>query len=251
MKIAAFACVASLSVFAQSVTVPMDLQGNVPIVELEIAKASGGMRNVRFVVDSGGGGFIVGSKVMADIGAKREGPVQEAEGERFQLLSGVRAYARGMELNLAGVNTVGFAEKEWILQRNDAEGLIPGKLLRKYHMIFDYPQRTLTFAKFGSVEPRGEKIKADIAPNNGFPRIEVEVGGQAYGVLLDTGASFTMISRVKIDEWLKANPTWRTATGATAFANTRAMYTPTYGYPSFPRICGRTSTFCGRTDPTP
>jgi hypothetical protein len=157
--------------------------------------------------------------VIADTGVKLEGPVQESEGAKYRSLSGVHAYAGGMELDLAGVNTAGSVEKEWIFQRNDAEGLIPGKLLRKYHMIFNYPERTLTFARAGSVEPRGEKIKADIGPNNGFPRIEVEVARQAYGVLLDTGASFTMISRVKLDEWSKANPTWPTATGATAFAN--------------------------------
>jgi hypothetical protein len=51
MKTAAFGCFAFLSALAQSVTVPMDLQGNVPIVELEIARASGGMRKARFVVD--------------------------------------------------------------------------------------------------------------------------------------------------------------------------------------------------------
>jgi len=45
----------------------MSLEGNAPIVELELAKESGGVRKARFLVDAGGEAVIIGSKVMADI----------------------------------------------------------------------------------------------------------------------------------------------------------------------------------------
>ncbi len=53
----------------QQVTAPLLLEGNAPIVELEFPTASGGVRKARFFVDT------VGSKLMADVGAKPSGDV--------------------------------------------------------------------------------------------------------------------------------------------------------------------------------
>jgi len=200
-------------------TVPMILEGNVPIVELRFDTPSGGARTARFVVDSGGGGFILGSKLTADIGAKAQGPVREEDGEKFQPLMGVHARAGEMELDLSGTLTSGLVGQDRMLARNDAEGMIPGRLLERYRMIFDYPGRTLTFAKPSGAEGRGVKLPSGIRPNNGFPRIEIQIGGATYGVLLDTGASFTMISRVALEQWSKAHADWPSAIGAFGFAN--------------------------------
>ncbi|SPF36731.1 putative PDZ/DHR/GLGF domain protein [Candidatus Sulfopaludibacter sp. SbA4] len=205
--------------FAQPITLPMNLEGNAPIVELELTKGSGGVRKARFLVDTGGGAVIMGSKVVADIGAKTKGPAMSEDGARFAPLNPLTVRAGGQDLDLSGVPLFGQIDAERIGARDDAEGMIPGRLLRHYHAIFDYPGRTLTLAKPGSVEPRGVKLKAGIGPSNGFPRIEIQIAGQTYGFLLDTGATFTMISRVALEQWAKANPDWPTATGAVGFAN--------------------------------
>jgi hypothetical protein len=92
-------------------------------------------------------------------------------------------------------------------------------LLRNYEVVFDYPGRRFTLAQPGATAPRGVKVKTPIFPPSGNPRIELEIGGETYGFLLDTGASFTMISRTVLDRWSKANPAWPAATGAVGFAN--------------------------------
>ena len=209
----------ALPALSQPITLPMILEGNAPIVELELAKPSGGVRKARFLVDTGGGAVIIGSKVMADIGAKAKGRASTARGRRMSPLNPFSVRAGGHDLDLSGVPLVGQLDEERIGARDDAEGMLPGRLLRHYHVIFDYPGRSLTLAKPGPVEPRGEKLKSGIGPATGFPRIEMQIGGQTYGFLLDTGATSTMISRVALEQWAKANPSWPTTTGAAGFAN--------------------------------
>ncbi len=208
---------ASGTIVAQPVTVPLILEGNVPIVELEFSSANG-IRKARFLVDTGGGALMLGSKLMADIGAKATGPVSKGN-LRVVPLESVRVKLGGMALDLTGVQTVGTPGRRGPSARNDAEGLIPGRLLRNYEVIFDYPARRFTLAKRGATEPRGVKVKTPISSSSGFPRIELQIGGMANGFLLDTGASFTMISRTVLDGWAKANTDWPAATGAVGFAN--------------------------------
>src|SRR5215813_14175275 len=88
-------------VMAQPVTVPLILEGNVPIVELEFS-STGGIRKARFLVDTGGGvALMLGAKLMADIGAKATGPVS---GGRCPLES-VPVKLGGITLDLTGVRT--------------------------------------------------------------------------------------------------------------------------------------------------
>ncbi|HEY6392490.1 MAG TPA: aspartyl protease family protein [Bryobacteraceae bacterium] len=203
---------------AQAVTVPLILEGNAPIIELEVVGPSGAARKARFLVDTGGGSLILGSKLMADAGAQANGPAMKEEGDLIQALKPPAVRLGGMDLDLSGVRVFGMPEQPRPLSRNDAEGLFPASLLRHYRVVFDYTAGKFTLAKPGSVKPQGEKIGTPIS-RNGFPRIEIQVAGKSYGFLLDTGASFTMISRTVLEEWTKQNPAWHAATGAVGFAN--------------------------------
>src|ERR1700676_386234 len=55
---------------AASVTVPLIVEGNAPIIELAFPLPSGKLRKARFLVDTGGGALLLGKKLMADISAK-------------------------------------------------------------------------------------------------------------------------------------------------------------------------------------
>jgi predicted aspartyl protease len=210
---------AACAAVAQQATVPLIVEGNAPIVELSFRKPSGEVRKARFLVDTGGGAFILGSKLVADVGVERIGEPVKSEGDRFQKIGPFSVKLGDMELDLSGVNTFGLADHAGIGSRDDAEGLIPAKLLRKYDVVFDYPGRKFTLAKSSSIDPRGIKVASPIANGSGFPRLELEIGGKTYGFLLDSGASFTMISRTVLEEWSKANAAWPSALGATGFAN--------------------------------
>jgi hypothetical protein len=197
----------------------MFVEGNVPIVEVRFKTPSGRERKARFVVDSGGGSFILGTKLAADVGAKRVGKVVGDGDTNFQPIEPVRAWAGDLELDTTNMANLAQVGNDRMGGRDQAEGLIPSRLLRKYRMIFDYPGRTLTFAKPSKDAGRGVRLDASINEKNGLPRIEAEVAGKRYGFLLDTGASFSMMSKVTMQGWLKQHPDWSSATGAFGFAN--------------------------------
>jgi len=218
LKLLAALLFASGIVMAQPVTVPLIVEGNAATVELELSSASG-IRKARFLVDTGGNdALIFGSRLMADIGAQATGPVSKGALPTVPLKS-VPVKLGGMALDLTGVRTIGTPGRRRFRVRNDIEGLIPGRLLRNYEVIFDYPARSFTLARPGATEPRGIKVKTPISSPGCFPRIELKIGGVTYGFLLDTGASFTMIGRPALERWAKANTAWPAATGAVGFAN--------------------------------
>ena len=123
-----------------------------------------------------------------------------------------------LPLDLSGVTVNIAVATKRLLSRDDAEGLIPGGLLRKYHVIFDYPAQELTLARPGSRKPLGGRVDAPIGPT-GFPRIELAIAGKTYGFLLDTGATYTMISREVLEGWSGAHTDWPHAAGAVGAAN--------------------------------
>ena len=201
------------------VTVPLIVEGNAPIIELEFPMQSGKLRKARFLVDTGGGALLLGNKVMADVGAKADGPAMEDEGSPIQPLAPVEVQLGGMALDLTNVSVAGLPASEWAGPRDEAEGIIPASLLRHYDVVFDYPGHKFSLGKPGSVEFQGAKIPAPVSPDTGFPRIETTIAGSKFGFLLDTGGSFTMISRTVMDQWLKQNPAWPNEVGAVGFAN--------------------------------
>lgn len=85
--------------------------------------------------------------------------------------------------------------------------------------MFDYPQGTFAARPPGAVEGTGEAIPCAVHPVTGFPRVEVQVDGERYGMLLDTGASYTMVSEAIIARWARRHPDWTVRTGAVGPAN--------------------------------
>lgn len=208
---------------AQSVTVPLILDGNAPIVELELSTASVTPRIARFLVDTGGGAFILGSRLMVDTGAVTRSGVDAGAGAEMVELEPLEARLGGMVLDLSRARIVGKPGSPWLGPRNQAEGMLPASVLRRYDVVFDYPAGLFTLAKPreepGADPGRGIEVATPIGEGSGFPRIEVEIFGGQHGFLLDTGASFTMISRTQLDEIVAEEPTWAHAIGATGYAN--------------------------------
>jgi predicted aspartyl protease len=198
--------------------VPLEATTNTAIVELTFVKKDGTPRSARFVVDTGGGAFILSEPLASEIGAERTGPVQKSSEGSFALLAPPAVRLGDMPIDLKDVPTVAQIGSARLSPRDDAEGMVPGRLLRKYHVIFDYPAKTFTLARLGTVVPKGERLPAPIG-RTGFPRIELTIAGETLGFLLDTGATYTMVSRATIDRWAAAQPAWPKATGAIGLAN--------------------------------
>jgi predicted aspartyl protease len=201
-----------------SVTVPLIVEFNRPFVDLEFTKPDGSIRKARFWVDTGGGGFILCESLANDLNLKL-GEVFSDGDSKLAAITAPQASLGGMPLNMEGARSYVAIGTKMMSPGVNAEGLFPGHILQRYHVIFDYPGRKFTLAKPNVLKPRGVRIHSPINQQSGFPRIEAQIGGETYGFLLDTGASYTMISQDLLEQWASKNPTWQKTTGAYAAAN--------------------------------
>jgi hypothetical protein len=170
----------TLATFAQSGTVPLILEGNVPLIDLEFVRPDGSTATGRFVVDSGGGAFILTEKLANKIGLKPSTPpVKDDEGE-FAPAPAPKVRIGGMPLDLKDARILIQYGSERFDARDAADGLFPGHVLERYDAIFDYPGHKFTLAAPVSVRPRGVAFASPVRRQNGFVRIEANVGGP-YG----------------------------------------------------------------------
>jgi len=201
-------------------TVPMTLEMGSPVVTLTLRAKDGTERPTRFLVDTGGGALMLTEAVAAELGlsVRREEAAAE-EGMRFAPMETPQVEIDGFALDLEQARCAAVLDSDTIMHGSTPEGFLPGHVLARHHVVFDYPGGRFTMARPGTIEPRGQPVPSPVGPESGFPRIEIEVGGTLQGFLLDTGASFTMISLAELERWKAADEHLATMTGAVGEAN--------------------------------
>jgi predicted aspartyl protease len=208
---------------ADQVTVPLHVEGNRPFVDLTFHKPDGTTRIARFVVDSGGGGFLIVEPLARELGLALGETMREEDGTFAKVMSAIHVSIDRVALELDPERVVAAIGRTSMLPPvapGHADGLLPGHVLAHYHVVFDYPKRTFTIARPRALTPAGASLSMPVATRSGFPRTEIEVGGSVYAVLLDTGASFTMMSQAVLEAWASAHPDWKREKGAVGDAAT-------------------------------
>lgn len=198
-------------------TVPLRVEGNRPYIDVAFRKADGATHTARFLVDSGGGGFLIVEPLARELGLALGETIDE-EGEKLaRTTSAVNASVGGMPLELNAERIFVLIGKDNIVPPvapGHADGLFPGHVLSRYHVVFDYPRATFTIARPGVLTPRGAAMAMPVSAESGFPRTEIQIDGATHGMLLDTGASFTMVSDALLKAWGSAHPDWKRHPGA-------------------------------------
>lgn len=204
---------------SQQVTVPLHIEHNRPFVDFELRGADGSLQTARFWIDTGGGAFII-TKALARKLGMLWGEVIESDEGRFAFCSPPALSLAGMSVRLEQTEVlIALGLSMYTMPGIFADGLICGSLLAQYQVVFDYPHHQFTLATPGTLIPQGTPLATLIHPQSGFPRLEVQIDGQTYGMLLDTGASHTMISRTLLDILVAAHPDWPRANGAVGTTN--------------------------------
>lgn len=206
---------------AQHTTVPMVIEGNRPFINVTLHRSGGSNRIARCWVDSGGGGFVLSEAVARELHLDLHKHRRENGEEFAEPTEPLRASVGDMVLAVeAGEIFVAIGATN--LLHSGAPGLadclIPRSVLSRYHVILDYPNGTLTLAAPGLLKPKGTALPMPVA--QGFPRTEIELDGIKYGMLLDTGASFSVVSEVTFASWKKKHPDWTAYSGAVGEAST-------------------------------
>lgn len=200
-----------------SVTVPLIVEVNRPYVLVTFQRPDGSTRAARMLLDTGGGGFLLTEPLARDLGLTLGATVKE-EGQTFAAVkSPVIARVGSLPLKLNPQRIAVIVGRDNVLPSaaaGHAEGMLPGHVLAQYHVVFDYPKRTFTLATSDVLTPRGTSLPMQVGNPSGFPRTELQIDGTSYAMLLDTGASFTMVSEVLLKAWGARHPQWPRYPGA-------------------------------------
>lgn len=188
----------------------MRIDGSRPFVELTFRKPDGSDRLARFWLDTGGGAFVLAETLARDLGLELGAPFSEEGMELAETSRPITAVGDFL-LDLVGAHVltaIGVENLVPPVAPGHAEGLFPGHVLARHHVVFDYPAGQFTIAAPQTLEPAGTEVPVTIHPKSGCPRVELEVDGAAHGFLLDTGASYTMVSHSTLKDWGDTHPDW-------------------------------------------
>src|SRR5678815_3668594 len=118
------------------VTVPLLVEGNRPFVDVTLKRADGSWRTARFLVDSGGGGFLLVEPLARDLGLEWGETTSEEGAEFAHTTVEPEAFVGEMPLELDGDRVAVLIGRDNMLPPaapGHAEGLFPGHVLARYH----------------------------------------------------------------------------------------------------------------------
>lgn len=168
--------------------------------------------------DTGGGSLQMTKTVASSLGLAMIGAPRSEEGRQFQAVASPRLFIAGTEIVIPTDDRVMVPlGGPTIAPGVASRGFLPGYLLRPHRVLIDYPGR-----RFGLDLPAdlsAEKLPVQIDRQSGFLRLDCVIDGEHVGLLLDTGASATMLSRAYIDKLSAKHPDWKSAQGAFGATN--------------------------------
>ena len=197
-------------------TIPVDLSDNRPFITVQLG-SSRHTRDVLCWFDTGGGTFMVVKPVVDALGLPSSGAVVSTEGLHLQPIAPPRLSIGGTEIVLASDAAMMSLDGPTTDPSVSSQAFLPGRFLREHRVLIDYPGK-----RFGLDQPAdtgASALAAQIDARSTFPRLEVVIDGERVGLLLDTGASCTMLSRAYLDKLAAKHPDWKTANGAYGAAN--------------------------------
>ena len=208
------------------VTVPMILDHNRILVDAGIQRKDGSWRKARLWVDTGNPEFMLTEELAKDLGFDLSSQKKNADGIALPIEVPPPAGLRigGMTLDVTGVKTYArsYLKRSLVAMPHDVN--LPSTVLKRYHLVFDYPNKRLTLGGSGSVQPIGKRIPLKMHPETGIVQIDAAIAGEKLSLALDVGATFSFISEEVLSRLLEQHSDWKHMSGAIGCANIRGWW---------------------------
>jgi hypothetical protein len=197
----------------KGVTVPFVLDHNRMLVEAEIQRSDGTWRKAKLWVDTGNPDFFMSDTLARDLGID----LSSATGN-FETTAPVVRIG-GLPLDFDGVKAQVMFQPFWLFSAMHNDANLPATVLRKYQVVFDYPNSQLAIAEPGAIPPRGIRIPAAVNPQTGIVQIDVTIDQGSLSFALDNGASYSFMSDDVLASLREKHPDWPHLTGSLGCAN--------------------------------
>jgi len=204
---------------APPITVPVTLDHNRMLVEAEFRKKDGTWRTTRVWVDTGAPDFFMSETLARELGIELPEEGEKPANGRLEIPSPSGVRIGGVDVSFEGVTSSVLFEPGWIFSTMPIEANLPATLLKRYHVVFDYPRLQLTLAGPGSLKPRGTGVPAAINRETGIVQIDAVIEGERFSFALDNGASYSFVSADVLARLLEKHPGWPRINGAVGCAN--------------------------------
>ncbi len=185
-------------------TTPLYVVKDRPFVNITWMTQAQQTWETRCWLDTGGGAVIITEGLAQRLGIAYTKSARE-------LVPALLPAARiGGELfDFTSIPTLVALNQQTIHGEDGVEVFCGAPFLSRYHLVFDYLQNRLTIAP-PATKPltSGSLLPFDVHPQSHFPRVEIIVDKTTCGMLLDTGASMTMLSQDVLERLIDRHPEW-------------------------------------------
>ncbi len=202
------------------VTVPMTVDHNRVVINVEIPLADGSTQRVRAWVDNGNPDLYMSQRVASLMGLTVFCDGQICAGRANPQVIALAILVGGMKITLPVAKEVKVpAGIPVIASGMDAEINIPSTVLRHYDVLIDFPGHKFSIGAPGTIHFRGEAAKVQLDANSDLIQIPSKIENKKYNLGLDLGSSISFLSSELFDKLSTAHPDWPHMTGAVGPAN--------------------------------
>src|ERR1700693_5054280 len=211
------ACLAQNS--SKSVTVPITLDHNRVVIDVDIPLPDGSTNRMRCWVDNGNPDLSLSRRVASLMGL-----AVTCDDKTCFAPPPREITIGGMKLSLAAVKEAKIPLKPVSAATAMAPGMsaeinLPSTILRNYDVLINFPDRQFTIAPSGTLKFNGVKAKAIVNSDNGLIQVPSQMEKKKINLALDIGASISLLAPELFDSFAAAHAAWPHMTGAIGPAN--------------------------------
>ena len=202
-----------------SVAIPMTIDHNRVVINVEVPLPDGSTQRVRAWVDNGNPDLNLSRRLATQL----QLAVSCNDNDCFSPPP-TEIIVGGMKIPLIGIKQAKIPLKpvnaaSVLAPGMNAEINIPSTVLRHYDVLFDCPGHKFSIGAPGTIHFRGESAKAQINADNALIQLPSQIERKKYNLALDLGASISFFSEDLFDKLAAAHPDWPQMSGAVGSAN--------------------------------
>src|SRR5579863_1100773 len=227
-----FILIAAVAVFAQnarktaalpeakSVTVPITLDQNRVIIDVDVPLSNGSTQRARAWVDNGDPELWMSQRVAGLMGLSIHCDGQVCSAKSSSPAVSLEILIGGMKVLVPATGSIKVPSAAGAIEPGmTAEMKISSTVLRNYSIVVDFPERRFTIGAPGSVKFNGVSSKVVVNPENGLVQVPSKIENKKYNLALDIGSSISFLSEDLFDTLSVAHRDWPRMTGAVGPAN--------------------------------
>lgn len=220
VEISAFILPVAQNQDSSRAVVPIIVDHNRTIIEVEVKKQDGTWRKARLWIDSGAPEFFISKTLAEDLGYDMPGKEKLLPNVSSLPLNNVPEIKTGKKkLDFNGIKGKILIQPFWLLNSIHIDGNFPATLLQKYHIVIDYPLKKMIIADAGKIKPSGEAYPVKINRSTGIIQTNIKINNEQLSMAIDIGASYSFISSDVFNNLKFDKSKWKRFKGTAGYAN--------------------------------